>query len=70
MNAIPIMGDKISLSKKSNSSGTVICRIAKPGINKTNKTLPVSNRADTPPTKNTAKNRTKPVTIGVYFESC
>jgi hypothetical protein len=68
--AIPIIGDRISLSKKPNSSLTVTCKIEKPGRNKTNRTLIVSERADVPPTKNKTKTRKKPITIGVNFENC
>jgi hypothetical protein len=42
----------------------------KPGRNKTNKTLPVSERADTPPTKNKITPRTTLITTGVYFGNC
>jgi hypothetical protein len=57
------MGDRISFSSKSNSREVTAWRMEKPGRNKTNKTLPVSERADTPPTKNKMKARKKPTTI-------
>jgi len=63
------MGDRISLSNKSNSSGAIARRIEKPGRNKTNKTLTVSERADIPPTKNKTKTRKEPTTTGVNFEN-
>jgi len=59
------MGDRISFSNKSNSREVVACRMEKPGRNKTNKTLLMSERADTPPTKNKMETREKPTTIGV-----
>ena len=44
VDAIPIIGERNNFSKKSNSFGTVTCRIEKPGRTKTNKILIASER--------------------------
>jgi hypothetical protein len=67
VNAIPITGERNSLSKKSNSSETVACRIEKPGRTKTNKILRARERAEKPPTKNNAQAGKTPISIGVSF---
>jgi len=69
VNATPTIGDKTSLSNKSKSSENNACRNEKPGRNKTNKILTVSERADTPPTRNKTKTRNKPATTSANFEN-
>jgi len=64
------MGDRISFSRKSNSFDATVCRIENPGRNKTNRTLPVTERAGKPPTKNSAQPRKEPKAKGIYFGIC
>lgn len=69
MNAIPTIGERNSVSMKSNSSEAVTWRIEKPGRTKTNKIRNASERNDTPPAKNNIQTRKAPLSISVSLGS-
>ena len=69
MTAIPIIGERNSVSKKSNSSEAVTWRIAKPGRTKMNKIRKKSERKDNPPAKNNIQTGKEPMINSVSLGS-
>ena len=69
INAIPITGERNSVSTKSNSSEAAAWRTEKPGRTKTNKIRKASERKDKPPAKNNIQNRKAPMIINVSLGS-